>query len=90
MWVKLTFLVGRYELVECLSTKIRDAIINEDEPEVSEKCRLELRVEKEEEVSLRISFHVIQDAKCLVVLSIAMLWTILTNASKIEPDPGLI
>ena len=72
-----------------MSTKIRDAIINEDEPEVSEKCRRELRVEKEEEVSLRISFHVIQDAKCLVVLSIAMLWTILTNASKIEPDPGL-
>ena len=73
-----------------MSTKIRDAIINEDEPEVSEKCRRELRVEKEEEVSLRISFHVIQDAKCLVVLSIAMLWTILTNASKIEPDPGRI
>ena len=73
-----------------MSKKIRDAIINEDEPEVSEKCRRELRVEKEEEVSLRISFHVIQDAKCLVVLSIAMLWTILTNASKIEPDPGRI
>lgn len=73
-----------------MSTKIRDAIINEDEPEVSEKCRRELRVEKEEEVSLRISFHVIQDAKCLVVLSIAMLWTIPTNASKIEPDPGRI
>ena len=72
-----------------MSKKIRDAIINEDEPEVSEKCRRELRVEKEEEVSLRISFHVIQDAECLVVLSIAMLWTILTNASKIEPDPGL-
>ena len=72
-----------------MSKKIRDAIVNEDEPEVSEKCRRELRVEKEEEVSLRISFHVIQDAKCLVVLSIAMLWTILTNASKIEPDPGL-
>ena len=72
-----------------MSKKIRDAIINEDEPEVSEKCLRELRVEKEEEVSLRISFHVIQDAKCLVVLSIAMLWTILTNASKIEPDPGL-
>ena len=73
-----------------MSKKIRDAIINEDEPEVSEKCRLELRVEKEEEVSLRISFHVIQDAKCLVVLSIAMLWTILTNGSKIKPDTGLI
>ena len=73
-----------------MSKKIRDAIVNEDEPEVSEKCRRELRVEKEEEVSLRISFHVIQDAKCLVVLSIAMLWTILTNASKIEQDPGLI
>ena len=72
-----------------MSKKIRDAIVNEDEPEVSEKCRRELRVEKEEEVSLRISFHVIQDAKCLVVLSIAMLWTILTNASKIEPDSGL-
>ena len=73
-----------------MSKKIRDAIVNEDEPEVSEKCRRELRVEKEEEVSLRISFHVIQDAKCLVVLSIAMLWTILTNASKIETDPGRI
>lgn len=73
-----------------MSKKIRDAIVNEDEPEVSEKCRRELRVEKEEEVSLRISFHVIQDAKCLVVLSIAMLWTIQTNASKIEPDSGLI
>ena len=73
-----------------MSKKIRDAIINEDEPEVSEKCRRELRVEKEEEVSLRRSFRVIQDAKCLAVLSIAMLWTILTNASKIEPDPGLI
>ena len=73
-----------------MSKKIRDAIINEDEPEVSEKCRLELRVEKEEEVSLRRSFHVVQDAKCLVVLSIAMLWTILTNASKIKPDTGLI
>ena len=73
-----------------MSKKIRDAIINEDEPEVSEKCRRELRVEKEEEVSLRRSFRVIQDAKCLAVLRIAMLWTILTNASKIEPDPGLI
>ena len=73
-----------------MSKKIRDAIVNEDEPEVSEECRRELRVEKEEEVSLRRSFHVIQDAKCLAVLSIAMLWTILTNASKIEQDPGLI
>ena len=73
-----------------MSKKIRDAIIKEEEPDVSEKCRRELRVEKEEEVSLRISFHVIQDAKCLVVLSIAVLWTILLDASKIEPDPGLI
>ena len=78
------FVVLRYELVDCLSKKIRDAIIHEREPEVSEKCRRELRVEKEEEVSLRISFHVIQDEKCLVVLSTAELWTILTNASKIE------
>ena len=73
-----------------MSKKIRDAIVNEDEPEVSEECRRELRVEKEEEVSLRRSFRVIQDAKCLVALGIAMLWTILTNASKIELDPGLI
>ena len=67
------FVVLRYELVDCLSKNIRDAIINEREPEVSEKCRRELRVEKEEEVSLRISFHVIQDEKCLVVLSTAVL-----------------
>ena len=90
MLVKLKFLVLRYELVECLSEKIRDAIINEDEPVVSEKCRLELRVEKEEEVSLRVPFHVIQEGKCLAVLSTAMLWAILTNASKIELDLGLI
>ena len=54
MLVKLKCLVLRYELVECLSEKVRDAIIKEEEPVVSEKCRLELRVEKEEEVSLRI------------------------------------
>ena len=84
MWLTLKFVVLRYELVECLSKKIRDAIINEQEPRVSEKCRRAVKVEKEEEVSLRIFFHVTQDEKCLVVLRTAMLWTILTNASKIH------
>ncbi|CAH3167753.1 unnamed protein product [Porites lobata] len=55
---------SKYELVECLSKKIRDAIINEDEPEVSEKCRRELRVEKEEE-SEDVRFDPIIIAQCM-------------------------
>ena len=41
----------RHDLIVCLSKAIRDAVIQEKEHSISEKCRKQLRVEKEEEVS---------------------------------------
>ncbi|XP_067052995.1 Golgi apparatus protein 1-like [Acropora muricata] len=39
----------KFKLVECLSSKIRDAVLYEEEHVVSDKCRLQLKVAKEEE-----------------------------------------
>ena len=41
----------RFGLVECLSKRVRDAVINGEEHTISDQCRVHLRVEKEEEVS---------------------------------------
>ena len=41
----------RHELIVCLSTAIRDAVMEEKEHSISDKCRKQLRVEKEEEAS---------------------------------------
>lgn len=41
----------RHDLIVCLSKAVRDAVIHEKEHSISDKCRKQLRVEKEEEVS---------------------------------------
>ena len=41
----------RHDLIVCLSKAVRDAVIDEKEHSISDKCRKQLRVEKEEEVS---------------------------------------
>ena len=41
----------RHELIVCLSKAIRDAVMEEKEHSISDKCRKQLRVEKEEEAS---------------------------------------
>jgi len=41
----------RHDLIVCLSKAIRDAVIQEKEHSISDKCRKQLRVEKEEEAS---------------------------------------
>ena len=44
----------RHELVVCLSEKIRDAVLDEQEHEISAQCRKQLRIEKEVEVNNNI------------------------------------
>ncbi|XP_068684167.1 Golgi apparatus protein 1-like [Montipora foliosa] len=39
----------KFGLVECLSKRVRDAVINGEEHTISDQCRVHLRVEKEEE-----------------------------------------
>ena len=41
----------RHDLIVCLSKAVRDAVIHEKEHSISDKCRKQLRVEKEEEAS---------------------------------------
>lgn len=41
----------RHGLVVCLSKAVRDAVIQEKEHSISDRCRKQLRVEKEEEAS---------------------------------------
>lgn len=41
----------RHGLVVCLSKTVRDAVIQEKEHSISDRCRKQLRVEKEEEAS---------------------------------------
>lgn len=41
----------RHELIVCLSKGVRDAVIQEKEHSISDRCRKQLRVEKEEEAS---------------------------------------
>lgn len=42
----------RHEVIVCLSTVIRDAVIEEREVSISDKCRRQLRIAKKEEASL--------------------------------------
>lgn len=41
----------RHDLIVCLSKAVRDAVIQEKEHSISDRCRKQLRVEKEEEAS---------------------------------------
>ena len=41
----------RHDLIVCLSKAVRDAVIQEKEHSISDKCLKQLRVEKEEEAS---------------------------------------
>ena len=41
----------RHDLIVCLSKAVRDAVIQEKEHYISDKCRKQLRVEKKEEAS---------------------------------------
>ena len=41
----------RHDLIVCLSKAVRDAVIQEKEHSISDKCRKQLRVEKKEEAS---------------------------------------
>ena len=48
----ITIFLSRHDLVVCLSKKIRDAVIGEEEHVISDTCRKHLKIEKEIEVSL--------------------------------------
>lgn len=47
----MSFFFFRHDLIVCLSKAIRDAVIQEKEHSISDRCRKQLRIEKEEEAS---------------------------------------
>lgn len=55
---------SKHDLVVCLSKKIRDAVVNEEEHVISDTCRQHLRIEKETE-SENVQFDPVMMVKCM-------------------------
>ena len=57
----------RHDLIVCLSKAVRDAVIQEKEHSISDKCRKQLKVEKKEEASQDLSFWRVQELRHLLL-----------------------
>ncbi|XP_027042445.1 Golgi apparatus protein 1-like [Pocillopora damicornis] len=55
---------SKHDLVVCLSKKIRDAVIGEEEHVISDTCRKHLKIEKEIE-SENVEFDPVMMVKCM-------------------------